>query len=189
MGTHPIFESDFDCLTDLEMGIVDFYSGYGSYHHNVVNKWIHIIGVPLILYTFNGMGEWAKIDIGGNSVNPILAINCLACLYYLSLHFLAGLITTSLMFLAHFGFVLDYIKTEEAAFNVFAGINVLCWIGQFVGHGIFEGRKPALFDNILQVFSAPMFVIMEVLFMIGYNPELEAQCEKAVLAKMPKKNK
>ena len=54
------------------------------------------------------------------------------------------------MFLAHFGFVLDYIKTEEAAFNVFVGINVLCWIGQFVGHGIFEGRKPALFDNILQ---------------------------------------
>ena len=53
----------------LEMGIVDFYSGYGSYHHNVVNKWIHIIGVPLILYTFNGMGEWAKIDIGGNSGN------------------------------------------------------------------------------------------------------------------------
>lgn len=51
------------------MGIVDFYSGYGSYHHNVVNKWIHIIGVPLILYTFNGMGEWAKIDIGGNSGN------------------------------------------------------------------------------------------------------------------------
>ena len=54
---------------DLEMGIVDFYSGYGSYHHNVVNKWIHIIGVPLILYTFNAMGEWAKIDIGGNSGN------------------------------------------------------------------------------------------------------------------------
>ena len=51
------------------MGIVDFYSGYGSYHHNVVNKWIHIIGVPLILYTFNAMGEWAKIDIGGNSGN------------------------------------------------------------------------------------------------------------------------
>ena len=51
------------------MGIVDFYSGYGSYHHNVVNKWIHIIGVPLILYTFNGMGEWLKIEVGGYSGN------------------------------------------------------------------------------------------------------------------------
>jgi len=23
MGTHPIFESDFDCLTDVVMGIVN----------------------------------------------------------------------------------------------------------------------------------------------------------------------
>merc|ERR1739838_32521 len=30
MGTHPIFESDFDCLTDLKMSARPVVSGYGK---------------------------------------------------------------------------------------------------------------------------------------------------------------
>ena len=41
--------------------IVNFFSGYGAYHHNVVNKWIHILCVPIILYTANGFGEFCQI--------------------------------------------------------------------------------------------------------------------------------
>ena len=132
------------------MAIVDFYSGYGSYHHNVVNKWIHIIGVPLILYTANGMGEFMPVTLGEVTFNPILGVMCVASLYYLSLHLLAGLVTSGLMFAAHFLFTLDFIDREQNALSAFIWINILCWVGQFVGHGIFEGRKPALMDNILQ---------------------------------------
>ena len=28
--------------------------------------------------------------------------------------------------------------------------HVIGWIAQFIGHGVFEGRKPALMDNLLQ---------------------------------------
>jgi len=55
-----------------------------------------------------------------------------------------------LMLLAHFGFTIEYISTNENAFWNFVLINILGWVGQFIGHGIFEKRKPALFDNILQ---------------------------------------
>ena len=82
----------------LRMGIVDFYSGYGSYHHNIVNKWIHIIGVPLILYTFNGIGEFYPISVGQFTINPILVIMSIASLYYLSLHFIAGMVTSGIYF-------------------------------------------------------------------------------------------
>ena len=41
--------------------IVNFFSGYGAYHHNIVNKWIHILCVPIILYTINGFGEFCQI--------------------------------------------------------------------------------------------------------------------------------
>merc|ERR1712088_408440 len=91
-------------------------------------------------------------------MNWILVVNTFAVLYYLSLHFVSGLVTATLMFSAH----------------------ILGWIAQFIGHGVFEGRKPALMDNLLQVFSAPLFV------MLGYAPELEKQCEAAVLKKLPK---
>ncbi|KAI5056483.1 hypothetical protein GOP47_0028301 [Adiantum capillus-veneris] len=41
---------------------------------------------------------------------------------------------------------------------------LVCWTGQFIGHGLFEGRSPALLDNIFQAFfMAPFFVILEIL--------------------------
>lgn len=40
---------------------------------------------------------------------------------------------------------------------------VACWVAQFVGHGVFEGRRPALLDNVAQAFfMAPVFVLLEV---------------------------
>jgi 2-hydroxy fatty acid dioxygenase len=61
------------------------------------------------------------------------------------------------------------------------GIHIVCWLLQFVGHGKFEGRAPALLDNIVQaVFLAPFFVWFELLFMLGYRPELKRRIDKAV---------
>lgn len=61
------------------------------------------------------------------------------------------------------------------------GLHVVSWLAQFVGHGVFEGRAPALLDNLVQaLFLAPFFVWMEILFFFGYRPELRARVEKAV---------
>lgn len=60
-------------------------------------------------------------------------------------------------------------------------VHVASWILQFVGHGAFEGRAPALLDNLVQaIFLAPLFVWLEFLFKLGYRPELQARVEKAV---------
>lgn len=61
------------------------------------------------------------------------------------------------------------------------GIHVTSWIAQFVGHGAFEGRAPALLDNLVQAFFlAPFFVWMEILFFFGYRPGLKGRLDKAV---------
>jgi uncharacterized membrane protein YGL010W len=54
---------------------------------------------------------------------------------------------------------------------VFAGAFLGGWAVQLVGHG-FEGRRPALADNILQIFNAPLFLTTEVLFMLGFRRDL-----------------
>lgn len=60
-------------------------------------------------------------------------------------------------------------------------LHVTCWLAQFVGHGVFEGRAPALLDNLAQAFFlAPFFVWMEILFYLGYRPELKSRLDKAV---------
>lgn len=66
-------------------------------------------------------------------------------------------------------------------------VHVVSWVAQFVGHGVFEGRAPALLDNLVQAFFlAPFFVWLEVLFWCGYRPELKARLDRAVAGEVEK---
>ena len=58
-----------------------------------------------------------------------------------------------------------------AGWSWFALLFVGGWILQLVGH-VFEGRKPALADNLFQIFVAPIFLAAEVFFALGYKPQL-----------------
>lgn len=71
--------------------------------------------------------------------------------------------------------------------NIAIGVHIFSWLAQFVGHGIFEGRAPALLDNLVQaIFLAPFFVWMEVLFACGYRPELKARLDQSVQKELTK---
>jgi len=60
-------------------------------------------------------------------------------------------------------------------------VQVISWIAQFIGHGLAEGRAPALLDNIVgALVLAPFFVHLELLFMLGYRPELHKQIKNSV---------
>lgn len=70
----------------------------------------------------------------------------------------------------------NYLTTNHtySANTTAIAVEIISWIAQFVGHGVFEKRQPALFDNLLQAFVlAPFFVFMEALFAMGYRPELQ----------------
>jgi len=64
-------------------------------------------------------------------------------------------------------------------------IHIFCWYAQLhPGHGVFEGRKPALLDSVLQAFlDAPLFVWYEVAFACGYDPALKQELDAAVQAR------
>jgi uncharacterized membrane protein YGL010W len=83
----------------------------------------------------------------------------------------------------------NYLRTEDptTTFQIALGSHIVAWIAQFIGHGAFEGRAPALIDNLVQaVFLAPLFVWLEVLFMLGYRPELQTRVEKRVQQEIAK---
>lgn len=65
--------------------------------------------------------------------------------------------------------------------KVAVAVEVVAWIAQFLGHGIYEGRAPALMDNLVQALVlAPFFVFMEILFRLGYRPQLQKRVNLAV---------
>lgn len=66
------------------------------------------------------------------------------------------------------------IERVENGFAIAVGLHIFSWIAQFIGHGVYEGRAPALLDDLLgAVVLAPLFVFIEVLFYFGYAPELQ----------------
>jgi uncharacterized membrane protein YGL010W len=67
-----------------------------------------------------------------------------------------------------------------AALSVFAVTFVGGWILQLVGHA-FEGRKPALVDNFFQVLIAPIFLMAELFFALGYKREVAERVEQLAL--------
>ncbi|KAF2238100.1 DUF962-domain-containing protein [Viridothelium virens] len=161
---------------------------YGSYHHDPVNVGIHITCVPLILMTAFLLGTNSlHFELPSGLSIPYLPLNlgtAAATVYttfYILLEPVAGaMIAPFIMGGAAYSSHLT--SKYGATANYWAiGIQIVSWAAQFIGHGVFEGRAPALLDNLLQAFLlAPFFVWLEVLFFFGYRPELKSRLDKSV---------
>ncbi|KAJ5511129.1 hypothetical protein N7453_003232 [Penicillium expansum] len=101
--------------------------------------------------------------------------------FYILLEPIAGgLLAPAVITAAYYGNY--FLSTYGSTVNYWAGgIHIVSWLAQFVGHGVFEKRAPALLDNLVQaLLLAPLFVWMEVLFFFGYRSELKKRFEKGV---------
>jgi len=162
---------------------------YGAYHHNPVNIGIHVTCVPVILWTafLLGTNSPPLIPLPEALTIPNLPLNVgvVACLAYCGLYVLLEPVAgtaLSVLLLAGTAYGRHLIDEYGMTVNFWAiGAHVVCWIAQFVGHGVFEGRAPALLDNLFQaIFLAPLFVWLELLFALGYRPELKNRVDKMV---------
>ncbi|PPR02479.1 hypothetical protein CVT24_002028 [Panaeolus cyanescens] len=156
---------------------------YGAYHSNKINVLIHVICVPLIVWSFQALvaplgqvpflpayhhvfSEWLVFD-----TNYASLMTAVYLAYYLLLEPTAALLYAPQMVLTSltataFAQRPDYLTTAIA-------IHAFSWIAQFIGHGFAEGRAPALLDNLLgAVVLAPFFVHLEILFTLGYRPDM-----------------
>jgi uncharacterized membrane protein YGL010W len=81
-------------------------------------------------------------------------------------------------------------KYNRSKVNTIAvAVHIVSWIAQFVGHGKYEGRKPALLDNLVQaLFLAPLFVWYEVLFKLGLYKGLQREVEVGIEEQVAKMN-
>lgn len=158
---------------------------YGAYHANPTNISIHMVFVPVILYTvFLFLSNTGPLLAGTTwpsflpESNAATLLALVAAPGYIVMQPTAGLLAVPIL-LAMITSARLLTQTYGSTANFWAGIvHVVSWIMQFVGHGVYEGRKPALLDNIVQAFYlAPFFVFLEILFSLGWNPQLEKRLE------------
>ena len=144
---------------------------YAAYHQDARNKATHFIGVPLIMLAILVPLSWPAIELGGLTVTAGMLLAAAVLAYYFVLD--GALALAMLVVLAVLLWLAEIIAARGAAqgWVWFGVLFVGGWILQLVGH-VFEGRKPALVDNIFQIFVAPIFLAAEVFFVLGYKPEL-----------------
>lgn len=148
-------------------------SFYAAYHQDARNKATHFFGVPMIIVSLLIPLSWPQFQLGPLQVSAATALAAVVLIYYVFLD--AGLALASAVFMAAFLVAARWMAGQGTAlgWSAFGVLFVGGWIIQLVGHA-FEGRKPALVDNLFQVFIAPIFLCAELLFALGYKPKLHA---------------
>jgi uncharacterized membrane protein YGL010W len=157
--------------------IEDQMSFYAAYHQDARNKATHFIGVPAIMLSLFIPLAWIRFEAGGVTITAAMVFAAVVLIYYFMLDVplaLAMLVITA---------VLVFLGDRIAGLGTipgwtwFGALFVGGWILQLVGHG-FEGRKPALADNLFQIFVAPIFLAAEAFFALGYKPHLHQRVQR-----------
>jgi uncharacterized membrane protein YGL010W len=149
-------------------------AGYAAVHRSGRNKATHFIGIPLIVFSLLLVLALWRINPAGREVSMALVIGAIAALGWIALDVGIGLIMAAILVPIWYAAetlvgALGPSSTVVAFFILFIG----GWILQFIGHH-FEGKRPALADNIFQGFIGPMFLVAETLVASGYRADLAA---------------
>jgi len=149
---------------------------YAAYHQDARNKATHFIGVPVIVLSLFIPLAWLRID----AVSAAMIAAAALAVYYLVLDLALGL--AMLVVLAVLAWLGERIAMQGAVagWTWFGVLFVGGWILQLIGH-VYEGRRPALADNLFQIFVAPIFLAAEAFFALGYKPGLQEAVQRRAM--------
>jgi len=141
---------------------------YSSDHQNKTNQSIHLVCVPLILWSVTAM-LWC-IPVPSALANPglwcgLAMFAAFAYYWRLSKPLAFGL----LLIFTMVGFLNRWIMDTyglrllmQLAVRVF----VVAWIGQFIGHKI-EGKRPSFFTDLVYLLIGPMWTLNKLYARLG----------------------
>ena len=140
--------------------IDELLSNYSNDHQNAANQRMHLVCVPLIVWTVTAL-LWC-IPVPGSWFKPgawFAVFALLAWSYYWKLS--RPLAVGALLGFVAFGFINHAIATRfgitvllQAAVAVF----VVAWIGQFIGHQ-WEGKRPSFLTDLVYLLIGPLWTL------------------------------
>ncbi len=142
----------------------EYIDDYAEYHQKRSTKITHYFGIPMVMIGLLIGLQWLQIAFGASysiPLNWVLFIGALILYARLDLAFtgvVAALLIVPMLLVA-------WLTPYSPTFNsliAFAVFFIGGWILQLTGH-IFEGRRPAFADNIIQLLIAPLFLVVELM--------------------------
>lgn len=148
----------------------ELFAKYSESHQNKINKSIHWIAVPLIVFSLLGL-VWSIPT--PEFMKPYL--NWASFGIAISLYYYYGLsrVLAITMLIVTFIMSAIIIQIEQNAnaggaplWQVCAWIFVIAWIFQFIGHKI-EGKKPSFIDDVQYLLIGPIWLVHFVYKKLG----------------------
>lgn len=157
---------------------VELLTQYAEYHRDRRNILTHFVGVPMIVFGLGVLLSKPGFMVGTLMLSPAWVVFGLVALWYVTRgQLLLGVAvcaaTALLLLMAH--------RLPGGGLGPWLGWGlgffVAGWVAQFVGH-YYEGRKPAFADDLVGLLVAPMFVVMEMLAVLGLFRPLVSEIER-----------
>ncbi|GAB4357800.1 MAG: DUF962 domain-containing protein [Gammaproteobacteria bacterium] len=149
----------------LKKSLKSWLDDYGASHQHPVNKAIHWVCVPVILWTLLAL-IW-PIQLGVSPWINLCTAFMLFCLWFyarLSWPITIGMAAIALISVALIQWHLHQVSWPlwQTALTLF----VLAWIGQFIGHKI-EGKRPSFFEDLQFLLIGPAWLLSFVYRRLG----------------------
>ncbi len=152
--------------------LMEMLTGYAAAHQHPFNVFMHMIGIPTIMFGVLIPLTWLTIDINGFSFSLAHVVMAGFFLFYLTLDGLFAVVFLIIavlltMLAARVGEAPVAISGTIAAVAFIGG-----YIGQFVGHYV-ERSMPVLVKHPIQAnLAAPFFTVVELFKITGLRPQL-----------------
>lgn len=148
-------------------------ASYASVHRDWRNKATHFVGIPVIVFSLLLVFSLWRFELAGREWTMSLLLLVLAVLGWMALDLGVGILMAVIMAAAWYAAeaFAGALGEPSAVWVAFAVLFVGGWMLQFLGHH-YEGKRPALLDNIFQGFIGPMFLVAEALVMLGRRSDL-----------------
>lgn len=149
-----------------------WFAHYSGDHQNATNQRIHVVAVPLILWSVIGLlwclpvpGTWFRAGLWA-----ALAMFGAWMFYYRASRAIGFGMLAMFVAMAWLTRGLHDRLGTPGLFKLALGVFVLAWIAQFVGHSkLYEGKKPSFFTDLKYLLIGPAWVLAKLYRKLGWR--------------------
>lgn len=148
----------------------DWLDSYSQDHQHPRNRVLHWICVPLIVWSVLAL-LWT-VPVPPSLLRPgawaVFAIVLAFTWYWKHSHRLGAALLIALAIFA-LSCAAVFAQLGPVAMRwLAAGIFVVAWLGQFIGH-LFEGRRPSFFTDLAYLLVGPAWLMDKLLHRLGFK--------------------
>jgi uncharacterized membrane protein YGL010W len=137
------------------------FADYASYHQTKGNKNYHRLGIPLIMLTLIGM--LVRVPLVGH-IDAAMLLIALASIYYFVIEWRLALAMLAIS-------IAFYLLGAAMPLWLNVALFVLGWIFQFIGHSVYEKKKPAFMKNFVHLLIGPLWILNDLIPIVKPAPQ------------------